>query len=61
MNLTMYQSETRHNLSQDGEAGASVVADLEEPTPKFLRHVLRAQGRSDCSGLPLKDNALLHS
>ena len=38
------KSETRHNLSQGGEAGASVVADLEEPP------VLRAQGRSDSSG-----------
>ena len=49
------RSETRHNLSQGGEAGASVVADLEEPP------VLRAQGRSDGNGLPLKDNAPLHS
>ena len=49
------KSETRHNLSQGGEAGASVVADLEEPP------VLRAQGRNDRSGLPIKGNAPLHS
>ena len=49
--FTILEAKLVHNLSQDGEAGASVVADLEEPP------VLRAQGRSDGNGLPLKNNA----
>ena len=48
--FTILEAKLVHNLSQGGETGAAVVADLEEPTPKFLRHVLSSQTRSDSSG-----------